>query len=243
MAHREYRAAFPQLRNALTLVIDAESAELARDSVKRLAEKLTEDSVHFEWVYAPSLGAFFERHGLMFLDLDALDELTQRLTRAQPVLGRLANAPNLVGMAALLEDLAAHNERGFEQPDFFLDSVARTIDAAGAGRQSNLSWAAVMRGRPSTPAERRQYLIVKPKLDFNTWLAAEPGINRVRELAQSLQLDAARGIRLRVTGGIRARTRGIAEREPWCAHRGAGCARLSRGNFALGSAFCLADSR
>ncbi|MEM7255714.1 MAG: MMPL family transporter, partial [Pseudomonadota bacterium] len=204
IAHREYSAAFPELRNALTLVIDAKTPELARDSVDRLASALRAETDYFEWVYAPARGEFFSRHGLLYLDLDELDETVERLATAQPLLGRLVSTPNLVGLAGLIDDVVSYQagQGALSSRDYFLAQVAHAMNATTQGREHRLSWEDVMQGQDSTPGERRQFLLAKPRLDFNTWLAAEPGIERVRALTRALALDATTGVRVRITGGV-----------------------------------------
>ena len=62
--HEEFGKLFPNLDNAMLVVIDAETSELAREATEALSQRLRADTPHFTNVYLPGGGVFFERHGL-----------------------------------------------------------------------------------------------------------------------------------------------------------------------------------
>jgi predicted RND superfamily exporter protein len=57
---------FPNLENALLVVVDADTPELARSASKTLIDRLEGESGRFEHAYPASGGEFFETHGLLY---------------------------------------------------------------------------------------------------------------------------------------------------------------------------------
>ncbi len=66
IAHAEFSRYFPNLDNALLIVIDAETPALAREASQSLAASLARRSRDFTDVYIPGGGSFFERNGLLY---------------------------------------------------------------------------------------------------------------------------------------------------------------------------------
>ena len=61
----EFAELFPILNNALLVVIDAETPELARDAASELAADLRRQTDRFTNVFGPGGGHFFQRNGLL----------------------------------------------------------------------------------------------------------------------------------------------------------------------------------
>jgi hypothetical protein len=75
---KEFQQAFPQFKETIVIVIDADTPEAARLYRDKLAERLKKETGLFKGVYAPGSGEFFKRNGLLYLsveDLEALSEL------------------------------------------------------------------------------------------------------------------------------------------------------------------------
>jgi hypothetical protein len=81
----EFTRSFPNIENVILVVIDGETPELARHASEVLQDALSKRKDLFEEVYIPGSGAFFEKNGLLYRDLDDLDEFALQISTVQPI--------------------------------------------------------------------------------------------------------------------------------------------------------------
>src|SRR5690606_22221120 len=126
----------------------------------------------FRAVFAAGADAFFERNGLLYLGVDELEELADRLAAAQPLLGLLR--PAFDGAAVLDAAGRVLDEGGSDAAaDALLGELAGAIDAAAAGERSPVEWRRLMLGGGDGAAERR-IVVLRPELDFERVQPAAP---------------------------------------------------------------------
>jgi len=128
-----YDALFPQTTGVLVVVIDARSSGEAEDAASLLLERLRQQPQLFRTVRRPEGGDFFAKNGLLFLPLDELRQLTERVIEAQPLLGTLSADPSLRGVFEALGLALEGVKRGqmsLEQLEKPLGAVAEAIEAA-----------------------------------------------------------------------------------------------------------------
>ena len=201
----QYKQQFPQQVDTLVVVVDAPSPDLARQSADALAQKMHDEGELFHSVYQPQGDPFLASHGLLFLDLENLGQLADRLATAQPFLGRLTKDPTLRGLFGMIRDILTADAAAGE---FDLSPILAPIDQAirstQQGRIAPMSWQEVLNSgaRNDSSSPSRQLIIVQPALDFAAMLPGRPAMNRIRKLAQGLGLDKAHGINVRITGQI-----------------------------------------
>ena len=83
IAHEEFSRFFPNLDDALLIVIDAETPALARESVaKPRGPSGSSAARDFTDVYIPGGGSFFERNGLLYRSVEELDLFADQMARA-----------------------------------------------------------------------------------------------------------------------------------------------------------------
>ncbi len=199
--YTEFKTAFPQYDDAMLIVIDAETPELAQDASTALAAQMAQQTDLFILVYQPGGDSFFQKHGLMYLSPTELNELADNLARIQPFLGRLTRDQSLRGLFSMLTagvDAVMEGEDIDLTPVF--DRVQEATAASIAQRQYTLSWQELMLGDKISPDARRRLILVKPRLDYSKLLPAETAIRAVRRLAKTLQLNEAHGVSVRITG-------------------------------------------
>lgn len=198
------RAEFPNLDNNLLAVIEAptpEQATLAARQVQRELAALPEVVNAVSW---PAGSGFFAENGLLFLPLEELETLSERLSAAQPLLGRLARQTDASALFELLAQIAERGQGGDSIPSGFdLDElhrqVAAAIDAGLAGAPGMLSWQRLLGDDDSTAGLAREILLINPVLDHDRVLAAREVMERMHEMRERLGLD--RGpVTLRFTG-------------------------------------------
>jgi hopanoid biosynthesis associated RND transporter like protein HpnN len=196
----DYQRAFPRSVDTIDVVIEAATPDLADLSARRLATALDRQRDLVEYAERPGGGEFFERNGLLYLDLTELRTLIEELTRAQPFLGSLAADPTLEGVGALLEKALAHevDDAGIGLVEI-LDDLSAAAAAAAGGRLEPVSWRRLA-GAAGAAVTHRSYVIVKPRLDYGELLPAGPVMERIREIARESGLVPERGVRVRITG-------------------------------------------
>jgi len=199
----DYQAAFPVLSSNLLVVVDAPTPELVDDAAKRLGAALSAHTELLDWVYLPGTGEFFDRFGLLYLDADELQALSDNLVAVQPFIGTLAAEPTL---SALFE-ISARAVEGSQAVDDdklgrVLSRLTKTIGANLKGRSEPFSWREILLERPAKENERRRIIAVKPKLDFDQLLPTESVVQLIREQAASLRLTEENAIRVRITGEL-----------------------------------------
>src|SRR6056297_2981806 len=203
------RAEFPNLDNNLLAVVEAptpEQATLAARQVQRELEALPDVVNSVSW---PAGSEFFERNGLLFLSLAELESLSERLTAAQPLLGRLARQTDAAALFELLAQIAARSRDGDSMPPGFdLDElhrqIAGAIDTGLAGAPGLLSWQRLLGDGGSSAGRVREVLLINPVLDHDRVLAAREVMEQMHEMRKRLGLDQG-PVRLRFTGSAALR--------------------------------------
>ena len=199
-------AAFPALKDAILVVVDGQTPELAEDAAMRLTSALAATSGPIADVQRPDGGAFFDRGGLLFADLRDVQDTTRRLIDAQPLLGGLAADPSLHGIAATLDTVATGAATGHEDASRLATPLARlsaAIDRRMAGRPTFFSWQRLFSQStgPMAPPTRR-LLMIHPRLAFGDLEPGSAAVAVVTAQAARLNLDAAHGVRVGITGEI-----------------------------------------
>ena len=196
--------AFPQGAGQIVVVVDGATAELAESSAAALADQIARRKDLADAVRRPDGGPFFAQNGLLFLSRQQVSDTTSQLITAQPVLGPLAADPSLRGVADGLATMAQGVKAGqtdLNALDPLLKGLADAIERLEAGKPVFFSWEALMTAKGgAAAAPKRRILLVQAKLDFG---ALEPGAQTedgVRDIARALHLDAAHGVRVRMTG-------------------------------------------
>lgn len=194
-----YQQAFPIYTDNLVIVVDGATPNIAGAAADKLTRALRARPALFPHVYEPGGSDFFARNGLLYLSPDNLDSLADRLTRVQPLLGRLSADPTLPTFFDLInQGMAVDAPVDMDLSPVF-GELTRTFDASRAGQYSRLSWQKLIGGDQSRASDQR-FIIVKPRLDYNSLLPASRPMQAIRDAAQQLHLDSAHGVQVRQTG-------------------------------------------
>ncbi|MFC6390768.1 MMPL family transporter [Methylorubrum zatmanii] len=200
-----FEKAFPQRTNLVAAVIDGETPEIAEEAAARFAEALKSHRSEIETVYRPDGGPFFDRNGLLLMSQEELEQTTQRLIEQQGLLGPLAADPSLRGVMRVLN----LGVKGVKSGDAKLEDLAQpmgqideTLRKALDGQRARMSWQTLLAGGRSEVTDTRKFVMIQPVLDYN---ALEPGreaTKLIRRVAAEQNLDAAHGLRIRLTGPV-----------------------------------------
>lgn len=199
----DYFENFPELSDPIVVVVDAVTPDLAHDSASQLAKRLRSEPAIFPSVYQPDGGKFFDEHGLLYLSPPELQDMVDRLSRAQPFLARLSRDQSIGGLFTMLDQAGEAVESGqFEGTvlsDMF-DSVSQAIDGYLTGRDTPLSWQGLLNGNESAKERFRRFLLIRPVVDFNRVSPAEETLLGLREAVAELGLERGDDVRVRTTG-------------------------------------------
>ncbi len=204
-AQDELRAAFPQLSNILMVVIDGDNPDLNQDAAAAIAARLEARPDLYKTVYHLGGDRFFQENGLLFLDVDDLVDLADELASAQPLLATLARDRSLRGLASVLVDVlegVADGTTEVKDVNLVFDAIAETVEAQLAGRHHYLSWTKLMQGGEVNRDQRRQLIILQPRLDHSKFQPGGPAMDFIRDTAKALGYDRAHGVRVRLTGSV-----------------------------------------
>lgn len=198
-----FREAFPDFSDPIAAVVDGETPEQAAEAARLLADALAADEEHFEAVDYMQGEPFFLRNGLLYLDLDQLADLSDRLAAAQPLLAALATDPSLRGLARFVDLAVAHPEAAADEVPAELDQLfaemAEAVDAQLEDLPGQVSWQTLMTDNDELAAAR-QVVLVQPHRDVEDLRPAADAIDALRAHAAELGIGPAAGIQLRLTG-------------------------------------------
>ncbi len=199
---KHYNKTFPQDMETLVVVLDAPTPEQVRMATARLAARLKKDTTHFHDVYPPNVDDFFARNGLLYQSLPELEQITDRLAAAQPLMAHIAENPNLQTFASVLSGAVEelHKGRALELGSA-LSGVSATLDARLAGVPRALSWQSLFRG-DSQKSRYQELIIVKPRLDYTELFPAEQSIAALHAAAKDIGLTKDGPVKLRITGEV-----------------------------------------
>ncbi len=198
-----YQSLFPQFKENLVVVIDGETPEAAALAARELGKRLSARRDLFKSVYLPRQDEFLVAHGLLYLKLDKLQDLSDNLAQVQPYLGKLTHDPSLRGLLSMLEAAAEAQAEGREiDLSLVFSKVGKAIDELLAGRHYRLSWQELIARKDATSDDRRQFIILRPQLDYGSLFPAAKPIKAIRKAAADAGLTQSEGVRVRLTGGV-----------------------------------------
>ncbi len=195
--------AFPQDVNDILLVVEGDTPERTAQAVAQLGERLRADKQFIKAVYIPGEEAFFTQNGLLFLDLDELENLSAQLASAQPFIGRLAEDNSLDGLFGILE--TALKTSADDLPldlDPLLKKIQRSVQAVQEGKPYQLSWQQLMLEGKTKLGTTQRFILATPILDFSAVLPAEKPIQLIHGLIAGLHDDRLPDVRVRMTGEV-----------------------------------------
>jgi hopanoid biosynthesis associated RND transporter like protein HpnN len=201
---KDFLRAFPQLTDAIVVVLDADTAERALSVRKRMVERLKKTGL-FKTIYEPGGGKFFEKNGLLYLSRNELENLADRLADAQPLLAFLSRDMSLRGLFSVL-GMALNQTEVKETQDrsisLLFDRMGKTFDGVIDNHPYQMSWEGIMLGEKKAAEQRRQFVILQPYLDETKFSADEVSLKTIRHIAKELDINETNGVKMRITGDV-----------------------------------------
>ena len=201
---KEFKRAFPQFKETIVVVIDADTPEAARLYRDKLTERLKKTRGLFKEIYAPGSGDFFERNGLLYLSVKNLEDLSEKLASAQPLLGLLSKDLTLRGLFSVIDKIV-NQEGDIEQKTKlvpFLDRLAQTIESSAANLPRPVSWQKLILGDAVAADASRQFIILDPVSNNAAFSGGEAAIKAIYRIRDEFGLREASGVKIRLTGDL-----------------------------------------
>lgn len=199
---RKFEKEFSQDMHTLLLVIESDTPELTKAVTKRLGRILQADKENFSSVYLPNDNPFFHQNGLLYLDVDELQDLSGTMSEAQPFIGRIAQEPNLTGFFSIFEDALTASEGHEELPidlPSLLNKVALALHRTVNGDNALLSWEDLI-AEKKPHGSNSGFISVLPKFDFAKIRPAENAIESIRKAVAQVQDPNLPKVKVWITG-------------------------------------------
>ncbi len=199
---REFDRAFPQFGDTILLVLDAPTPEAARSATEAMAARLAKEKSLFKRIYVPGGDAFFKTNGLLFLSAKELEDLSDTLANAQPLLGLISKDFSLRGLFSVTEKMVSQRDTGEKERLVpFFDGVARALESAATGRPYELSWQELVVGKEAAADMRRRFIILEPLAGDDELSDRQAAIDTVSRVRDELGLQTT-GVTVRLTGDV-----------------------------------------
>jgi len=194
--------AFPQDDAAILVVVDGATPERATQALAYLGEHFRQDKEEIEAVYIPGEGEFFDRHGLLYPDLDELNMLAAKWVEAQPFIGSLSKDNSLKSLLSIIGIAITSADQDLPvdlKP--LLDSIQAVIRGLLDGTDRSLSWQQLMFGDDQDLLTTQRFILLNPVLDFNVLVPAEKALQSVRVIVDNAK-QAFPDVSIRLTGEV-----------------------------------------
>ena len=191
---------FPSLDEAILVVVDGETPEAARSAAEVLSERLREIPERFSSVTLPGGEPFFERNGLLFLEVENLEDLSDGLARMQPVIAELTRDGSIANLSRLVRMAVDESGNDSERLAPIFDQLSDATGRVYGEYPIAVSWESLMLRNSAIDMAARQVLVVWPVLEIDALLPAGPAMEAIRGIVEDDQLDARRGVQVRITG-------------------------------------------
>lgn len=199
---KHYNETFPQDMDTMLVVLEAPTPEQAQVSTKRLTALLKRDGFNFPDVYSSDVDDFFSRNALLYESVPELERITDRLAAAQPLIAHIARDQSLRAFADVITGAVNELRTGRDMElRSVLSGVFGTLDARLSGSPRELSWQSLFQGEPQKQ-KYRDFIVVKPRLDYSQMFPAEQSISALRAAAKDIGITGNSPVQLRITGEV-----------------------------------------
>ena len=201
-AHEAFVEKFPNLEEAIFVVVDAQTPELARDAATRLTARLQNLPDVITEAYLPGGSEFFETNGLLYRDVDELDDFADQMARIQPLLTQLEQDSSIANLSRIVREGLESGEAEVSSEDWsqVLDRLSEATVRAWDEHPVAISWEELLLRDSSLDISHRRVVVVHPILDYGDILTGRRPIAAIRAAAAELGLFPERGVEVRITG-------------------------------------------
>ncbi|MDD2660652.1 MAG: MMPL family transporter [Methylococcales bacterium] len=201
-----FEKAFSQDLHTVLLVVESDTPELTKAATIRLGRLLSADKANFESVYIPNESDFFHQNGLLYLNPDDLQTLSNNLSQAQPFIGRISQEPNLTGFFSIFEDALTSSNKNQEIPidlPSLIDKVSLALHKSMNGENNLLSWETLIAEKKLSGNDSgKGFISLSPRFDYTQIRPAEGAIESVRKAIAEIQQPGLPAVKVWITGEV-----------------------------------------
>lgn len=194
--------AFPLDAAAIIIVIESETPEHTAMAADFVRQRLQGQPGYFDSAYIPDDNPFFRQQGFLYLDLDELEDLSDRLTDAQPFIGHLSQNYHVAGLVDIISLALEAEDKASTLPlEPLLSAIDRTLIKVKSKQIHFLSWQQLLTENSFDRDHTRRLVIAKPHLDFNALMPAQKPMAYLRGLVDEMAAEFP-GVTLSFTGEV-----------------------------------------
>lgn len=165
------RAAFPTARDTVVTIVDSPLPDAADAAAAAIAESL-EGRPGIGSVFSPSTDEFFDVHGFLYRDFEALQKDFRDLSGAAPLLTALREEASLPSLYSALAEMHADPAVSRDMLSEIESKIAEVIEARAESGITFLSWQRLFDPEADERSVRRIVEVV-PILDYAEFQPAE----------------------------------------------------------------------
>lgn len=201
--YRQYEQAFP-LHKTITVVIDGDTPEIAEYAANKLVSRLKKNKNIFSSIFHPGSGDFFRKNGLLYLEIEDLEDLADNFSKAQPLMALLAKDFTIHGFFNVFELLLRKGEEYsvMKHLDPLFNQIYMAFDGVLNDELYYISWQEMMYGHDVVKGQQRQFIILQLNKEHNASISKTETIKLVRQYAEKVQKDFPDMLTIRLTGSV-----------------------------------------
>ena len=199
----EYESLFPHVVDNLIVIVEAETADEASDAALKLSNELKQQSGLFKSVYYFKDQDFFKQSSLLYLEVDELYDLSDRLAQYQAFLAMLLSDQSFGGFISLLiEANTAQKNNSTNSISPLLDEFNKTLAAYNHSEHYLFSWQSLFSNSDSQENTYREIIITQPVLDYANLFPAEQVLKEIKDIARTVGITDDNNMSLKLTGPV-----------------------------------------
>ncbi len=196
-----YESEFPMYVDTVLVVVEADTPDQAADAAQHLKTRLQQASTYYENIYYAAGLEFFRKSALLYMEQDELQDLADQLAAIQPFLGQLVHDQSLRGLFDLIQEaVAARRDGQAIELAPLLERITRVAAATRRGEHKYLSWQALITGETESRQVYREYIVLKPTIDYTSLLPGETAVKAVRSTIEASEISEKYNASARLTG-------------------------------------------
>lgn len=183
---QRFLQAFPQDDQAILVVVNSKSPEQTSRVLSYLGKHFRNETQQIQSVYIPGEDPYFEKNGLLYLELENIEELSAKLTESQPFIGTLSQDNSLKSLLSIIGLAIDSGEREIPVDlNPLVDNIRLAIRAVVDGKNHQMSWQQLMLGETHDLLTTQRIILLKPKLDYSALMPAEKSLKAVRTITEN----------------------------------------------------------
>ena len=190
----EFRKEFPQKNRTIVILVRGQTSALADQAAAHLDDLLDTSDLILE-SYAATNDPPIAGQELLYLETSEIEQLSDDLIAAQPLLGRLRENYSL---PVFVDMLAALIERQPTESSAFIEQVNATLSTSLANKDIPLDWSLTRNSENNS----LRVLVVTPMLDASIPRQARWAMEEIHEFGDETEQFFGAQVEVRVTGVI-----------------------------------------